>query len=350
MSIGSQPPVISFKNVTKSYGRKNRIEALSNVCLDIPRGAIFGVIGLSGAGKSTLIRCVNALERPESGTVEVAGQEINTLSGRNLIAARRRIGMIFQHFNLFASRTVRGNIAFPLEIAGAAKSEIDNRVDELLNLVGLHDKANAFPAQLSGGQKQRVGIARALANNPEVLLADEATSALDPETTVHVLHLLRDINRRIGVTILLITHEMAVIQEICDQVAIIEGGRLAEVGNTFDVFTKPQSDIGRRFVHSHANAQAPGYHLQQQGGGHHLPVRLTFTGTAAERPVIANLTRTLPVTPNIVSGHIQRVQGKPVGVMVIDIDGKPKDVDAALAYLEGVGVQIEVLTHDADVV
>ncbi len=252
MSVADPTAVIRFRNVTKSYGKAhNRVDALHDVSFDVPKGAIFGVIGLSGAGKSTLIRCVNMLERPDSGYVEVSGRNMSQLAGRELITARRRIGMIFQHFNLLSSRTASRNIAFPLEIAGVPKAEIDRRVNELLHLVGVLEQATAYPAQLSGGQQQRVGIARALANNPEVLLSDEATSALDPETTVQVLHLLRDINKRLGVTILLITHEMAVIQEICDRVAVIDSGRLVEIGDTFQVFTNPRSDMARRLAQRH---------------------------------------------------------------------------------------------------
>jgi D-methionine transport system ATP-binding protein len=343
-SCATDSPIIRLRDVAKSFGSGvGRIEALSGISLDIDQGVIFGIMGLSGAGKSTLIRCINMLERPDCGVVEVAGQEMTRLSGSELMVARRRIGMIFQHFNLLASRTVAGNVAFPLEIAGAAKPQIQVRVSELLELVGLAERADAYPTQLSGGQKQRVGIARALANEPDVLLSDEATSALDPETTLQVLHLLRDINRRMGLTIVMITHELGVIREICDKVAVIDEGHLVEVGDTPRVFTHPQSKMARRLLKGQMEAEIPPALLDRGTHPGRRLVKLTFLGDVAERPIIAELARQLPVMPNILYGRIDRVQEQPWGTLIVELAGEPSDVEAALLHLSRAGVDVEVL-------
>jgi D-methionine transport system ATP-binding protein len=244
------------KTFTTPYGN---VFALKNINLQIEQGDIFGVIGFSGAGKSTLIRCLNRLEEPDSGTIKIGDQEITSLDKRQLREARKRIGMIFQHFNLFDSKTVFGNVAFPLEVAGLPKKQIKSRVDQLLELVELTDKTNAYPSQLSGGQKQRVGIARALANNPEVLLSDEATSALDPKTTYSILELLRNINQKLNLTIVLITHEMDVLRRICNHMAVIEDGEITEMGSVKDLFTNPQTDTTRLFVQSDSELQQNNY-------------------------------------------------------------------------------------------
>lgn len=244
------------KTFITPYGN---VYALKNVNLEIKQGDIFGVIGFSGAGKSTLIRCLNRLEEPDSGTIKIGDLEITSLDKRQLREARKRIGMIFQHFNLFDSKTVFGNVAFPLEVAGLPKKQIKSRVDQLLELVELTDKTNAYPSQLSGGQKQRVGIARALANNPEVLLSDEATSALDPKTTYSILELLRNINQKLNLTIVLITHEMDVLRRICNHMAVIEDGEITEMGSVKDLFTNPQTDTTRLFVQSDSELQQNNY-------------------------------------------------------------------------------------------
>ncbi|MFE4301150.1 methionine ABC transporter ATP-binding protein MetN, partial [Bacillus velezensis] len=241
--------MIHLQNVSKIYKAKHGdVNAVQDVTLDIKKGEIFGIIGYSGAGKSSLIRLLNGLEKPTSGTVEVAGTELNKVSSRGLRKARQEISMIFQHFNLLWSRTVRENIMFPLEIAGVKKSERVRRADELIKLVGLEGKEKSYPSQLSGGQKQRVGIARALANNPKVLLCDEATSALDPQTTDSILDLLSDINDRLGLTIVLITHEMHVIRKICNRVAVMENGKVVEEGEVLQVFRNPREPMTKRFV------------------------------------------------------------------------------------------------------
>ncbi|HYD51990.1 MAG TPA: ATP-binding cassette domain-containing protein, partial [Gemmatimonadaceae bacterium] len=243
------PPMIQLRDVVKVFrSGPEDVRVLKGVSLEVEAGEIFGVIGRSGAGKSTLVRCVNALERPTSGTVHVHGREITALEGRALREARHAIGMVFQHFNLLSSRTVEANVAFPLELAGRPKAEIAGVVQPLLELVGLASKRGRYPSELSGGEKQRVGIARALASRPDVLLCDEATSALDPETTQAILELLRDVNRKLGLTILLITHEMPVIKEICARVAVLDHGEVVEQGPVFDVFTAPRSDVTRALV------------------------------------------------------------------------------------------------------
>ena len=253
-----QSPMIEIVDVKKTYqGLSGEVEALKGVSLQIEAGKIFGIIGLSGAGKSSLIRCINMLEKPTVGKVKVAGKEMTELNEQGLRQARKEIGMIFQHFNLLTSRTVEENIAFPLELAGWSKADISERVLEMLSLVGLSDKAKQYPAQLSGGQKQRVGIARALASRPRVLLCDEATSALDPQTTRSILELLQDINRKLNLTIVLITHEMQVVKEICHQVAVIENGYIIEQGDVYDVFTKPVHPTTREFVNTIMNLELP---------------------------------------------------------------------------------------------
>ncbi len=242
--------MIRISNLRKTYkSHTAEVQALDGVSLDIGKGDIFGVIGFSGAGKSSLIRCINRLEEPDSGTITVGGTEITALNTEDLRHARSKIGMIFQHFNLFDSRTVLQNVAFPLEVAGYPKSRIDERAREIIDLVGLSDKTDVYPSQLSGGQKQRVGIARALANEPDVLLCDEATSALDPLTTFSILELLGDLNRKLGLTILLITHELDVLRYICNHMAVIENGRIVETGPVGELFQNPASETGQRFVH-----------------------------------------------------------------------------------------------------
>ena len=240
--------MIEIKNLWKVYGSGERVEAVRSVTLDIKKGEIFGIIGASGAGKSTLLRCMNLLEKPTAGQVMIDGQELTNLKEKDLRLARQKIGMIFQHFNLLSSRTVSDNVVFPLEIVGVPKMEREQRVDNLLELVGLSNRKDHYPAQLSGGQKQRVGIARALANNPQVLLCDEATSALDPLTTGSILQLIREINRRLGLTVVLITHEMDVITQICDRVAVMDQGSILEVGTVETVFTSPQSQVAKQLI------------------------------------------------------------------------------------------------------
>lgn len=321
--------MISIENVSKAFGG---VSALQEVSLEVPRGAIYGIVGASGAGKSTLIRCVNRLEQPDSGRVLVNGEEITALNADGLRQARRQIGMIFQHFNLLHSRTVAENIEFPLEIIGTPRAERQGRVAELLELVELSEKARAYPGQLSGGQKQRVGIARALATQPTVLLSDEATSALDPQTTITILNLLRDLNRRLGLTILLITHEMAVIQRICDYAAILEHGRVVERGAVYHLAQHPASRL------SQALFPNLGHFVAAPGA---VALTLTFVGDAAEQPVLADLVRRYDVDINIRGGSIQEVASRRLGRLQLQLSGR-QAANAVQHLQRGAGLHVEV--------
>jgi len=334
--------LIEIKGLTKTYGQKGKtIEALRGVDLTVDAGEIFGVIGLSGAGKSTLIRCINRLETPTSGNVVVDGKDLTHMNPETLRLARRQMGMIFQHFNLLSSRTAAGNVAFPMEIAGHSKAATKLRVAELLELVGLKDKATAYPAQLSGGQKQRVGIARALANHPKILLCDEATSALDPQTTKSILALIQGIKEQLGLTVVLITHEMKVITEICDQVAVIEDGLIVESGSVIKVFTRPEHPTTKNFVETAISREdtSPQWGYKPRGA----LIRIMFIGQAAGEPVISSLVRRFQVETNILQGDIGHLQGQPFGTMVIDLIGEKKERDLAMAYLASLNLPVEVL-------
>ncbi|WNS74860.1 methionine ABC transporter ATP-binding protein [Bacillus sp. DTU_2020_1000418_1_SI_GHA_SEK_038] len=342
--------MISIKNVQKIYASKQgQVTAVDNVNLEVNEGEIFGVIGYSGAGKSTLIRMLNGLEIPSSGNVVVANNEVSHIKGKNLRKARQDISMIFQHFNLLWSRTVRQNIAFPLEIAGVAKEERLKRVDELIKLVGLDGREDAYPSQLSGGQKQRVGIARALANNPKVLLCDEATSALDPETTNSILELLVDINERLGLTIVLITHEMQVIRKICHRVAVMEEGRIVELGPVIDVFKNPQQQITKRFVHqiTESDPDETKETIEQitQLYPHGQIVQLSFVGKSVEQPLITNLIRDFNITVNILHGKISQTQNGSYGTLFIHLDGEKPEILKAIDFIKAKQVGVEVISN-----
>lgn len=341
--------MITIKGAQKIFSsRKGEVRAVQDVNLEIKEGEIFGIIGYSGAGKSTLIRMLNGLELPTSGSVVVAGREVSKIKGAQLRKARQEISMIFQHFNLLWSRTVAENIAFPLEIAGVQKNERDKRVKELIDLVGLEGREDAYPSQLSGGQKQRVGIARALANNPKVLLGDEATSALDPQTTDQILDLLVDINKRLGLTIVLITHEMHVIRKICHQVAVMEGGRIVETGPVLHVFKNPQEQITKRFVQQvtepEETKETVGHLLSRYPHGR--VVQLTFVGEGAEQPLISNLIRQFPITVNILQGKISQTQNGSYGTLFVHLDGDEKEIDAAIRFIAQQEVGVEVMSND----
>ncbi|MGJ7920131.1 methionine ABC transporter ATP-binding protein [Neobacillus sp. LXY-4] len=341
--------MISINGVKKIYPSKSgRVVAVDNVNLEVKEGEIFGVIGYSGAGKSTLIRMLNGLEIPTEGTINVAGREVSKIKGNELRQARQEISMIFQHFNLLWSRTVRENIAFPLEIAGVSKQERVKRVDELIKLVGLEGREDAYPAQLSGGQKQRVGIARALANNPKVLLCDEATSALDPQTTDSILDLLVDINKRLGLTIVLITHEMHVIRKICHRVAVMEDGRIVELGPVLEVFKNPVQPITKRFVKQvtepEETKETVEHLLKRYPSGQ--VVQLTFVGEAAEQPVIANLIRQFALTVTILQGKISQTQTGSYGTLFIHLDGEKSEIDKAIDFIHSQQVGVEVIRND----
>lgn len=341
-------PLISINNVRKVYpSRQGEVKAVDRVSLEIKDGEIFGVIGYSGAGKSTLIRMLNGLEIPTEGSITVAGREVSRIKGSELRKARQEISMIFQHFNLLWSRTVAENIAFPLEIAGVSKAERDSRVKELISLVGLDGRDDAYPSQLSGGQKQRVGIARALANNPKVLLCDEATSALDPQTTDAILDLLVDINHRLGLTIVLITHEMHVIRKICHRVAVMEGGSIVETGPVLQVFKNPEKPVTKRFVQQvtepEETKETMGHLVANYPRGQ--VIQLTFVGEGAEQPLITNLIRKFPLTVNILQGKISQTQNGSYGTLFIHLDGEEPDVAQALAFIREQEVGVEVISH-----
>ncbi|WP_375056214.1 methionine ABC transporter ATP-binding protein MetN [Zobellella sp. DQSA1] len=342
--------MIKLINVSKRYGEgEGAVHAVRNVNLEVAAGQIMGVIGESGAGKSTLIRCVNMLERPTEGNVIVAGQDLTRLGNGELPKARRNIGMIFQHFNLLSSRTVFANVALPLELAGMDKATIRNRVNELLELVGLSHRAKAYPSELSGGQKQRVAIARALAPQPKVLLCDEATSALDPQTTQSILTLLKDINKKLGLTILLITHEMQVVKNICDRVAIINDGELVEQGEVAWFFANAKTELARRFIASTIHLEIPEEYrrrLSAEPVANTLPlVRLGFTGETVDTPLISILSRELGVDVTILSADIEYAGGVKFGFMLAELEGQPEQTRAALAYLQDHKIQVELLGY-----
>ncbi|GGD28771.1 MULTISPECIES: methionine ABC transporter ATP-binding protein MetN [Franconibacter] len=342
--------MIKLSNITKVFQQGNRtIQALNNVSLHVPAGQIYGVIGASGAGKSTLIRCVNLLERPTQGSVLVDGQDLTALSESELTKARRQIGMIFQHFNLLSSRTVFGNVALPLELNNTPKEEVKRRVSELLDLVGLGEKHDAWPANLSGGQKQRVAIARALASNPKVLLCDEATSALDPATTRSILELLKDINRRLGLTILLITHEMDVVKRICDCVAVISNGELIEQDSVSEVFSHPKTPLAQQFIQSTLHLDIPDDYAQRlnaQASGNTVPLlRLEFTGQSVDAPLLSETARRFNVNNNIISAQMDYAGGVKFGIMLAEMHGTAQETEAAIAYLQEHHVKVEVLGY-----
>lgn len=342
--------MITFENITKTYGGKTHVQALKGISLTIHDGEIFGIIGKSGAGKSTLVRCINMLEKPTTGKVIIDDKELTAMSDSQLRAERKNIGMIFQHFNLLSSRTVFDNIAFPLELAGASKEVICSKVDSLLELVGLTDRQFNYPSQLSGGQKQRVGIARALASDPKILLCDEATSALDPQTTKSILELLKDINKRLGITIVIITHEMAVIKEICDRVAVIEGGVIKEQGRVIDVFTNPQSETMREFVKSVINMELPegikklGV-TDQPSPDRDMLVRFRFKGAATNEPLVVNIARKFNLDVSVLYGNIDYIQDVPFGYLIVVIMGDMKAQTEAYSYIKTQPVESEVLGY-----
>ncbi|WP_304618901.1 methionine ABC transporter ATP-binding protein [Paracoccus sediminilitoris] len=341
---------IIFDRLGKSFPKSggDRVMALQDVSLTVPTGSITGIIGRSGAGKSTLLRMVNGLERPTEGSVRVDGRDVGKARGGDLRAIRRDVGMIFQHFNLLASRTVWGNVALPLEIAGTPSGRIKARVDQLVDQVGLSALRDRYPAELSGGQKQRVGIARALATSPKVLLSDEATSALDPETTQTVLELLSQINRDLGLTILLITHEMAVLRDIASHMAVIEGGRIVESGPTYDVFAKPNHGTTRSFLSGVTGATLPAFvasrmTLDRPEGPAQEVIRVTFAGRHATDPMLAMLATELGIAANILAGAIEEIGPHPFGNLLLSIDA-PRAPEAR-AFLERHGLTTEVLGY-----
>jgi D-methionine transport system ATP-binding protein len=342
--------MIELKNVSKTFSTSGRqIHALSDVSLHVPQGTIFGIIGTSGAGKSTLIRCINLLERPSAGDVFVDGISLLKLSNSQLALQRRQIGMIFQHFNLLSSRTVFGNIAFPLELAGLSKDAIRTRVDELLDLVGLKEKRDEYPASLSGGQKQRVAIARTLANNPKVLLCDEATSALDPATTRSILNLLRDINKKLNITILLITHQMEVVQAICDRVGVISNGKLVEQGAVGDVFASPREPLTREFIASALHVELPAYYADKLKTNYELGnntlLKLELTGESVSEPLITQAAKRFNINADIVSAQTTYAGSTRFGILIVALSGDIESQRKAVEYFSANHIKTETLGY-----
>jgi len=342
--------MIEIKSVNKVFYQGSlEINALVDINMNIEQGTIYGVIGASGAGKSTLIRCVNLLEAPTSGRVIVDGVDLTALSNKKLTLARRNIGMIFQHFNLLSSRTVFANISLPLELAAMNKKAIKTKVESLLELVGLADKSATYPANLSGGQKQRVAIARALASDPNVLLCDEATSALDPATTQSILQLLLKINKELNLTILLITHEMAVVKRICSEVAIIGDGRLVEQGKVGEIFAHPKTELAKKFIRSTLDLSIPQdyqYRLSATHVENSFPlVRLEFTGESVHKPVISQIARKFNIDISILSSDMDYVGGVKFGLMLVEFFGNDSDIQGAVQYLQENKVKAEVLGY-----
>ncbi|MEH6780999.1 MAG: ATP-binding cassette domain-containing protein [Rhodoglobus sp.] len=325
--------MITLSSVTKTFGdAANPVRALDDVSLSVASGEIFGVIGQSGAGKSTLIRTVNLLERPDSGLVSVGDRELTRLNDRELLQARREIGMVFQQFNLLDSRTVRGNVELALEVVGVDRRQRTTRTNEILELVGLEQKAQQYPAQLSGGQKQRVGIARALASRPRVLLSDEATSALDPETTDSILQLLRSINKELGLTILLITHEMDVVKSICDSAALMSGGRILEQGRLVDLLTQPGSQLARGL-----------FPLGELPEGNSTVIDVTFVGLSSARPVVAQLARTHQIDVGLLGAAMETIGGAQSGRTRLELPGSVEANEAAINDLRAQGLVVEIV-------
>lgn len=341
--------MIEFQNLKKVYeSGGQQVAALNGIDLKINKGEIFGVIGFSGAGKSSLIRCVNLLERPTSGKVIVVGHDLTSMSVKEVRKIKKNIGMVFQHFNLLNSKTVYANVAMPLTIAKVPKNVIKERVQELLEFVGLADKADYYPDQLSGGQKQRVGIARSLATQPSILLCDEATSALDPQTTSSILQLLKKINKEYNITILIITHEMTVIREICDRVAVIEAGKIIEEGTVFDVFSAPKTMTAKNFVSSVMNDQLPDSikEIIQRNEGMQKIFQISFVGSSVGQPLLSELAKQFDIHFNVLFGNITELQGTPFGNLIVEFQGSDKEVIRALTYINQKNISIkEVKAH-----
>lgn len=336
--------MIEVKKLVKVYEtKKGTVTGVDQVSLKVKKGEIFGIVGYSGAGKSSLLRCLNLLEKPTSGEVVIDGVELTSLNKSDLRQARLKMGMIFQHFHLVSAKTVSENIAFALKAAGTPKSKINVRVIELLDMVGLSDKKDVYPAQLSGGQKQRVGIARALANNPSVLLSDEATSALDPSTTRSILALLKKINVELGITIVLITHEMEVVKTICDRMAVMQDGKIIEEGNVYDVFANPQQPLTKDFVNSILQFDLPERLLEERKG---KIIKIYFQGAIAEQSVISDVFQKFKVRGNILHGKIEYIQDVPLGIFIMEVSGDKNEIDHAIDYIGTRTKNLEVI-HDA---
>ena len=343
--------MIKLNNITKIFTLPDKkLTALDNVSLHVPKGQICGVIGASGAGKSTLIRCVNLLERPTHGAVIIDDVDLTQLSDAELVKTRRQIGMIFQHFNLLTSRTVFENVALPLELENKSKAEIQENTTSLLALVGLSDKHNVYPSNLSGGQKQRVAVARALASDPKVLLCDEATSALDPATTQSILKLLKEINRTLGITILLITHEMEVVKRICDQVAVIDKGRLIEQGTVSEIFSNPKTELAQEFISSTFHITLPEEYLENlsdtpKHAKSYPIIKFEFTGRSVDAPLLSQASKKFGVELSILTSQIDYAGGVKFGFTIAEVEGDEDAITQAKVYLMENNVRVEVLGY-----
>jgi D-methionine transport system ATP-binding protein len=333
--------MIEIRNLSKVYKAKSGpVKGVDDVSLLVKEGEIFGIVGYSGAGKSSLLRCINLLERPTKGQILVDGSDLTLLKGEQLRLARLKIGMIFQHFYLISQKTVFENVAFALKAAKVPANQMKDRVMELLEMVGIADKRDVYPAQLSGGQKQRIAIARALANNPKVLLCDEATSALDPTTTMSILKLLKKINQELGITIVLITHEMKVVKEICNRMAIMQNGRVIEEGKVYDVFANPKTDLTKEFIKSVVSFQIPDDIWKNCEGP---VIKVTFKGKVAGEGVISDTLQQYKVKGNFLHGSIEYIQELPLGIFIMELTGEKQEINRAIQYIEKRSAQVEVL-------
>lgn len=348
--------IIRFEHVSKEFignDKKTKLQVLTDVNLSIVKGSIFGIIGYSGAGKSTLIRCVNGIEKPTTGDVYFKDTVINQIENRELRDRRKEIGMIFQQFNLMPSRTVFENVELPIKYSGKSKQEIKDKVMQLLELVGLPEKAEVYPSTLSGGQKQRVAIARALVNDPQILLCDEATSALDPQTTEDILNLLKSLNSELGITILVVTHEMEVIESLCEFVAVLDKGKIVEQGDVYSIFAEPQNELTKKFISTTSKLNLPDEVLHSEIlklTAKQLLVKITYVNSEAIDPLISHISRQFEVDANIIVGDIKILRNKPLGGLVVILDGSEQGVNGALQYIKDQGVRLEVLEHDQSVV
>ena len=339
-----QPFLIAEQVSKYFYKNKEIYTSLHQVSFEVNKGEIFGIIGQSGAGKSTLMRCLATLDSPSAGKIYIAGQELGALKKQALRSFRKKVGMIFQHFNLLSSRTVEGNVAFPMELSGMTPDAIRSKVEDLLHLVGLYHKKDSYPSQLSGGEKQRVGIARALALEPEILFCDEATSALDSRMTKEILSLLKELNQRLGLTIILITHQIEVIKQICHKVAVLEHGEIVDMGSVSDLFTQPKHPITKQLLQNSPH-EIP-TDILKKAGHNALFIRLTFRGETAKTPIITQMIRNFDISVNILLGWIDTLQDTTIGSLTVELSGLKKNRDGALAFLEENGIQFEVLDHD----
>lgn len=333
--------MIKLKNISVHFSHKgNLLKAANNVSLNVPKGEVYGIVGTSGAGKSTVLRTINLLQKPTAGRILIGGADIANFTGYDLRKVRLKMGMIFQHFNLINNKTVADNVAFVLKIAGRSREEINKRVPELLDLVGLSDKATVYPARLSGGQKQRVGIARALANEPQILLCDEPTSALDLETTNAILDLLKTINQQLGITTVLISHEMTVIKKICRQVAVMDKGEVVEIGGVYDIFAAPQHPITQQMVFHSQDLQLPERLLSEACG---TLVKVIYRGAKSEEPVLSDTINRFKVSLNVLHGRIEYIDDRPLGILILEAIGDESEIASTLTYIRGRVAMAEVI-------